>query len=414
MAHHELILFFLQLSIMLACALIFGQLMHRLRQPVVLGELIGGLLLGPTIFGLLAPGWYAWLFPPSETLALARDSVIKLGMLFFMFVAGLEVNLNHLQARAWSTTLTSILGIAAPFGAGFGAVLLWPNLWGLQAVEQPVLFGLFIGAALSISALPVIARTLSDLGLLKQELGLIIIAAATLNDLIGWSLFAVILSNLSPDQPATAGLWLTLALVTIFLAVILIIGRWFGRRGLIWIQSHLTWPNGFIAIVAIFVLIAAAIAEAIGIHAFFGAFLVGVGMQQHVAQPHQVYKAIEQIAFGFLAPIYFVSIGLGADFAANFDITLILVVIIVATVGKVVGASGGAWLSGMSPKESLAVGFGLNARGAMEIILASVALEYGLIDQRLFVALVIMALVTSMLSGPMIRILLKKHPVYSS
>jgi len=394
---------------MLTCAVLFGQAMRRLHQPVVLGELIGGLVLGPTVLGALFPHGYSWLFPPTETLRLAQDSVIKLGMLFFMFVAGLEVNLSRLQQRAWSTILTSILGIAVPFGLGFGAVMLWPDLWGALVESNLTLFAMFIGAALSISALPVIARTLGDLGLLKHQLGIIVMAAATINDLIGWSLFSLILVNLRPDHTEGGSAWLTLASLIIFLGLTLAAGRWFGRRGINWVQTHLSWPGSFIGIIAVIVLAAAATAEAIGVHAFLGAFLVGVGMQQNVDKPHEVYRAIEQIAVNFLAPIYFVSIGLQANFTVNFDWPLVLVVTSVATIGKVVGAGGGAWLSGMPFRSALAIGFGLNARGAMEIILASVALEYGLIDQRIFVALVVMALVTSMLSGPVIRWLFKKE-----
>ena len=149
MNQSDLILFFLQLAVMLAFALVFGQLMHKLHQPVVLGELIGGVILGPTILGLLFPDIYDRLFPTSPTLELARSSVIWLGMAFFMFVAGLEVDLGHLRQRGVSTALISVFGIAVPFGLGFISVFLWPALWGAQAKTNPQTFGLFIGAALS-------------------------------------------------------------------------------------------------------------------------------------------------------------------------------------------------------------------------------------------------------------------------
>ncbi len=408
MNHSDLILFFLQLAVMLTFALVFGQLMHKLHQPVVLGELIGGVVLGPTVLGLLFPNTYDWLFPDSPALVLARSSVIWLGMAFFMFVAGLEVDLNHLRQRGLSTVLISLFGVAVPFGLGFMAVLLWPGLWGIEAKTELLTFGLFIGAALSISALPVIARTLADLGLLIKELGTIIMVAATVNDLIGWSFFAVILSNLNAvDQPGQ-GLWNTLGFTLLMFVVIIGAGRWLGGRALPWVRAKLTWPGGFIGVTAVVVLAAAAATEAVGVHAFFGAFLIGVGLRLSVEKPHDVYKPIEQFAVSFLAPIYFVSIGLQANFALNFDWRLVLLVIVVASVGKVGGASLAARWSGMSLTQALVIGFGLNARGAMEIILASIALEYGLIDQRVFVALVTMALVTSILSGPVIKRLMMK------
>ena len=410
MSHHDLILFFLQLAVILLSALCFGQLARWLRQPVVLGELFGGIVLGPTIFKAVAPTWYVWLFPGVGTPPLARDAVIKIGMLFFLFIAGLEVKLGHLQRHGWSTALTSILGIVVPFGCGFAAVLFWPTLWGPQAHDQAVMFGMFIGAALSISALPVIARILTDLGLLNKELGTIVMVAATINDLIGWSLFAVILSLLVPEDLPVRSVWFTLATVGGFFVLALGLGKLGSQQVLRWLRGHLPWPGSFIAVVAVVVLLAATLAEAVGIHAFFGTFLVGVGLAQTAEEQHQVYEPIRQLAVSFFAPIYFVSIGLQADFAQHFDLVLVLFVMVIACVGKIGGASLGAWLSGTPRREALAIGFGLNARGAMEIILASLALEYQLIDQRVFVALVIMALATSMLSGPAIQRLLRIQP----
>jgi Kef-type K+ transport system membrane component KefB len=410
MNHHELILFFLQLSVILLSALCFGQIARRLHQPVVLGELVGGIVLGPTIFGAFAPTWYIWLFPGVGAPPMAREAVIKIGMLFFLFIAGLEVKIAHLQRQGWSTALTSILGIIVPFGCGFAAVLVFPTLWGPQAHTQTVMFGMFIGAALSISALPVIARILTDLGLLNQELGTVVMVTATINDLIGWSLFAVILSLLVPEDLPVRSVWFTLSTVGGFFVLALGLGKLGSRPVLRWLRGHLPWPGSFIAVIAVVVLLAATLAEAVGIHAFFGTFLVGVGLAQTAEEQHQVYEPIRQLAVSFFAPIYFVSIGLQADFAQHFDLILVFFVILIACLGKIGGASLGARLSGTPLRNALAIGFALNARGAMEIILASIALTYELIDQRVFVALVIMALATSMLSGPAIQRLLRLPP----
>jgi Kef-type K+ transport system membrane component KefB len=405
-------LFFLQIGGMLTVALVFGQVARRLHQPAVLGELIGGILLGPTVFGAFAPNTYAWLFPTAGTVSTGREAVINLGMLFFLFVAGLEVNLTHLQRRGWSVFLTSISGIVAPFGLGFGFVVLLPDLWGPQAKNNGLMFAVFMGTALSISALPVIARILMDLDLIKQELGVVVMAAATINDLIGWSLFAVILSNFTPAGRPDRNLLVTIGLVLGLSGLILGVGHWASQRPLRWLQSHLTWPGSFLVVMAILVLVAATAAEAIGIHAIFGAFLVGVALAQSSEEWNQTHEVIYQFAVSFFAPIYFVSIGLAANFAANFDLQLVLVILLVACVGKICGAAFGAWVGGMPLKAALAVGFGMNARGAMEMILASVALDYQLIDQRTFVALIVMALVTTILSGPMMQRLLRVEASY--
>ncbi len=403
MTHHEVIVFLLQVAVMLAVALGAGQFMRRLGQPAVVGELLGGVLLGPTLFGTLAPELYAALFPTSEVLSAAFEAVVKLGMLFFLFAAGLEVNLSHLRGRGTSTTLTSIGGIVVPFGLGVGSVLLAPTLWGSSAGEPLMTLALFMGAALSITALPVIARILMELNLIKHELGTVIMVAATVNDLAGWSLFAIILSRLDSAGSEIRPLWLTVGLVLLFVGATLGAGTWMTRRLLPSIKAHLAWPGGFLASVTVAILLASLVAEAIGIHAFFGAFLVGVALGRDTEAYQSAYEILYTFAASLLTPLYFVSIGLRSNFAANFDLTLVLVVLGVASLGKIGGAGIAARLGGMSWHDAMIVGMGMNARGAMEIILATVALEAGLIDQRIFVALVIMAIVTSMVSGPGIK-----------
>ncbi len=407
MNHHELILFFLQICIMVTVALVFGQVMRKLHQPAVLGELAGGILLGPTVFGALASNAYTWLFPTEDVISSSREAVIQIGMLFFLFVGGLGVNLAHLRRRGLSVALTSLLGILVPFSLGFGSVLFLPHLWGPRAHEKTLIFAVFIGAALSISALPVIARILMDLDLIQEEMGVIVMTAATMSDLIGWSLFAVILTTFVPNSP-NRSLWATLGLVIGISALILSFGHWIGQPILRWLRFSIAWPSGFIGVTTVLVLLAAALAETIGIHAIFGAFLVGVALGQGHEEENHAHEIIYQFAISFFAPLYFVSIGLKADFAANFDLPLVLLVLFIACVGKICGAGLGAWLGGMTLREALAVGFGMNARGAMEMILASVALEYKLIDQRIFVALIVMALVTSMLSAPALQRLMNR------
>ena len=415
MDHYELIFLFLQFGTMLLTAVIGGQIMRRFHQPAVLGELLGGILLGPTVLGTLAPGYFNWLFPMDKSLTLAREAVISVGMLFFLFVAGLEVKLAHIHEKGKQVALTSFLGWLIPMGLGIVAVQLFPSVWGAEAIQNGRVFGIFVGTALSISALPVIARILMDLGLIQKELGIVVMTAATLNDVIGWLLFAIILNVFL--LPETAGdisrgeqVWANLGLLLGFATVVLVVGRWLGAPVLRWAKTRLSWPSAFIGLITVVILGAAAVTEFLGIHAILGAYLVGIALGQSLepGDESSAHEVVHQFAISFFAPLYFVSIGLRADFAGNFDLPLVLLVLVVACVGKIGGASLGAWLGGMKLREALAVGFGMNARGAMEIILASVALESGLIDQRIFVALVVMALATSMLSGPAMQWLMSK------
>jgi len=410
MNQHEWVLFFLQMSLMLAMALLGGYVMRKLHYPSVLGELLGGIILGPTIFGMVAPDAYGWLFPDQAAINSAREAVITLGMLFFLFSAGLEVNLTRLNGRAWVIFLTSILGVIIPFGLGYGAVLVLPDLWGASLQEGDFILPVFIGTALSISALPVIARILMDLDLLDKELGSVVITSAVINDLIGWSLFAATLGAMESGS-SDNNIWGVFGLAMGVILVVWILSRWLVPPFLRWVQKTFDWTGGFISVIAAWIFAAAAVTEQLGLHPVLGAFQVRVVLGQglDVKKDHPAYEIIQQFAVSCFAPLYFVSVGLRANFVKDFDLPLVLVVLFIASLGKIAGASFGAWLGGMSPRESLAVGSGLNARGAIEIILASVALEYGIIDQRIFIALVIMALVTSMFSGPLMQKLMQKR-----
>ena len=413
MNQDEWVLFFLQMSLMLTMALLGGYVMRKLNHPSVLGELLGGIIIGPTVFGMLAPEAYTWLFPGQSAISTVRDAVLTLGMLFFLFSAGLEVNLSRLNGRLKTIVLTSSLGVLFPFALGYGAVHLLPDLWGMPPAAQGYLLPIFIGTALSISALPVIARILMDIDLLHKELGGIVITSAVINDLIGWSLFAAMLSALETnDMDDHIGSIFILVLGVVILVWIL--SRWLVPPFLRWTQSTFNWTGGFISVVAAWIFAAAAVTERLGLHPALGAFQVGVmlGQELDVKKNHPAYEVIHQFAISFFAPLYFVSVGLRANFVTDFDLSLVLVVLLIATLGKIAGAGLGAWLGGMSPREALAVGSGLNARGAIEIILATVALEYQIIDGRIFVALVLMALVTSMFSGPVMQRLIRNPDTF--
>jgi Kef-type K+ transport system membrane component KefB len=262
---------------------------------------------------------------------------------------------------------------------------------------------------LANSANPVIARILMDLGLLKEEIGVVIMTATIVDDLVNWTLFAIILSNISPTTQAIYSLSVNIGLVLLFFGVVLGFGRWLGPPALHWIRGHVAWPTGFIAITTLVILLAGGVAEILGIHAFLGAFLVGAALGGDDSERNEARDAMTHFVLSFFVPIYFVSMGLNANFIANFDAGLVSLLILVACLSKIGAVMLGAWLAGMPlNRETLAIGFGLNARGATGIILAGVGLENGVIDARIFVAMVVMALVTSLLSGPMIKQLLAK------
>jgi Kef-type K+ transport system membrane component KefB len=261
-----------------------------------------------------------------------------------------------------------------------------------------------MGTALSISALPVIARILMDLDLLKTELGGVIMGVATINDIIGWSIFALILSSLKTDISLSLNLGFTAGVLVVTACIL-----YLTHRNRAWLDAPL--PGGIIDLIALAMLAASITSEFIGAHGIFAAFLAGVILSQRSARRILILKKTYLPVMMVLAPIYFVSIGLKTNFVANFDLAIVLLVFSVACIGKITGASLGAMSGGITKRRALAVGFGLNARGAMEIVLASAALDYGLIEGRIFVALVVMAMATTVISGLALPWLMKTRPI---
>jgi Kef-type K+ transport system membrane component KefB len=398
MTHEETLLFLLQAAAMLAAGVAFGQIARWLKMPMVIGELFGGIVIGPTILGRLAPGFERWLFPPTGVEAIGREAVVKLGLICFLFVAGLEVNLRHVRRHGLAVAGTSIGGILLPFGTAWLAVQLAPSLW-KQSLSSDH-FALFLGAALAISALPVIARIILDLGFEKLPLSSIILASATIDDLLGWSLFALVLATLSPARSATniPLTVITVIVLTLFIATV-------GRKWIAWARPRIQ-AGSRIALAAVIVILLAVLLEWIGVNAVFGAFLAGVAMAREPEE--QDHDGLRQIAIAVLAPLFFVSLGLRVDFIANFNWLLVIVVIVIASAGKIAGATLGARLGGLPIRQAAAVGMAMNARGAVEMVLASIALEAKLIDTRMFVALVVMAVVTTAIAGPAMRVMLRE------
>ena len=410
MSEREVVVFFLELAALLAVGLLAKVVTQRLGLQTIFGELIGGILLGPTLFGALAPDWFGWLFPTGGPITAARTGVIQLGMLFFLLMAGME--LNYLQAHRLRAAIgwTSLCGLVLPFALGFGAAIALPGLWGSHPAGKSLVFALFLGTALAISALPVIARILMDMNLLRSEIGTVVMAAAMINDVIGWTLFAVILSNFVAGGATAANPWRSLLFVGVLWLVMLLL-RPLAQRALRRQPEPAPGSGNLVGLAALAVLIFGALAESVGVHSFLGAFLVGIALSPNSAKANPGQEAVQQFVVHFFAPIYFVSVGLQANFVANFDLAMVVVIVLVACLGKVAGATLGARLGKLPARKALAVGFGMNARGAMEIVLASVALQYGLIDQRIFVALIIMAVVTSLISGPAMQRLLVARPI---
>jgi Kef-type K+ transport system membrane component KefB/mannitol/fructose-specific phosphotransferase system IIA component (Ntr-type) len=400
---------FLALAALLGAAKLAGELMQKLDQPSVLGEIMAGILLGPTVLGNFKPGIYAALFPNTGAMPIVLDTVTTLGVVFFLLTAGLEVDLRSIFRQGKSALLVSLLGVVVPFSLGFVAAMGFPRFLGAEEGADRLIFALFVGTALSISALPVIAKILMDLNLLRSEMGTVVMSSAMFDDLVGWILFSMILGMMNVGGNSGGGVKRTIALVAAFTVLALTVVRWLIDKLLPFIQAHTSWPGGILGFIFTLTLASAAFAEFAGIHAVFGAFITGIAVGESSHLRKRTSEHIHEIVTNVFAPFFFASIGLRTNFIANFNLPVTLTVIAVACVGKLAGAGWGARLGGMDRRTAWGVGLAMNARGAMEMILGILALQYGLIRESMFVALVVMALFTSLVSAPAIHFLIRRR-----
>jgi Kef-type K+ transport system membrane component KefB/mannitol/fructose-specific phosphotransferase system IIA component (Ntr-type) len=408
---HDVMTMFMALATLLGCAKLAAELMQKIGQPPILGEISVGIFLGPTVLGHYRPHLYQTLFPTTGPMPIVLDTVTTLGVVFFLLTAGFEIDLRSIFRQGKSALLVSIFGVAFPFGAGFLAAEVFPRYMGSEAGANPLIFALFVGTALSISALPVIARILMDLNLLRTEMGTVIISSAMFDDLVGWILFSFVLGMMHPPPGGSIGDGVkhTIVLVFLFVGITLTLGRWLIDKILPLLQAHTTWPGGVLGFIFTLTMAGAAFTEYAGIHAVFGAFVIGIAVGESGHLRKRTSEHIHQIVNNVFAPFFFASIGLRTDFVSNFHLGLTATVIGVACVGKLLGAGWGARLGGMDRTSSLAVGLAMNARGAMEIILGILALQAGLIRENMFVAMVVMALFTSLISAPAIHFLIGRR-----
>ncbi len=397
-AHHlasPLGLFLLQLLVLLVVAKGAGALLKRLGQPAVIGEMAAGLMMGPLVLGSLLPGLHGALFPASSLGPLGMLS--QLGVLMFLLVAGAELDLGGLRGRRRFAFTVSHAGIAVPFVLGvLLAIWLYPE-HGPQGVGFTA-FALFVGISLSITAFPVLLRILADRGITHTPLGQTAIACAALGDATAWCLLALIVAAAQAAGWVPASL--SLLCVVVFIALMLgVVKPWFSRQ-VIQPGSEGRWLLGMLLLS----LGSALVTEVLGIHALFGAFAAGVAVSSNAQLRGLLIARVEPFAVTLLLPLFFAMTGLRmrADALQGSDLLLCAVVIAVATLGKLFGTWSAARSAGMDNHEAWKLGALMNTRGLMELIVLNLGYELGFLGDRLFAVLVIMALVTTAMTGPLL------------
>jgi Kef-type K+ transport system membrane component KefB len=400
----------LQLILIIVVASVVGSIFTRLRQPAVVGEMVAGILLGPSLFGLLAPNAFQFVFATPTLGALKLFS--QIGVCLFLFVVGMELNVSHLRKKAEAAVVVSHASIVVPYLLG---VIL--AFFVYSQLAQPGIsftaFALFMGISTSITAFPVLVRILQDRGIFKTPLGSTATTCAAVDDVTAWSIlaFVVAIAGATSTGGAVASVLLVLAFVALMLLVIKpSLPRWIG-------QFALERPNPskmVLAIVITVALISAWITETIGIHALFGAFLAGIVIPQVAGFRDKLVLRVESITGVLLLPLFFAFTGLRTHIGllnTAQDWLICLVIIGVATAGKLGGSAVAARLTGMPWRESLQLGALMNTRGLMELIALNIGYDMGILSQRIFTMLVIMALVTTIMTGPLLSLLTRKEEV---
>jgi Kef-type K+ transport system membrane component KefB len=388
----------LGLAGIIALARVLGALARRVGQPPVVGEILAGVLLGPTLFGTVVSDH---LFPAEVRPALS--GLANVGLVLFMFIIGYELDHTLVRERKRVAVSVSVGSIVVPLGLGI-ALATW--LAGRHAVPHVLPFALFMGAAMSVTAFPVLARILTDRGMLRTEIGGIALASGAVDDVVAWSLLAGVVAVGAAD--ATAAPWQIVLAVPYVLVMVLIVRPMLRRLAAARERAGRLTPD-ILGVILVGLLLSCFTTEWLGVHAIFGAFLFGAVMPRTGGEKlrHEILERLEQVSVLLLLPVFFVLAGLKVDLSTVGGAGLLELgaILLVAITGKFVGAYAGARLHRIPARPAGALATLMNTRGLTEIVILTVGAQLGILDDKLFSLMVVMALVTTMMAGPLLALI---------
>jgi len=400
---HPLAMLLLQILVVLALAKCFAYLFKLLGQQSVIGEIAAGIVLGPSLLGWLWPEAYGFLFPASSLGNLHLIS--QLGLILFMFIIGMELQLDSLRTKASQAMVVSHVSILLPYLLGIGlAYFIYTDFAPSNISFLP--YALFMGIAMSITALPVLARILKERNMLQSATGNMAIICAAIDDVSAWFLLAIVISI------AKAGDWVNAAL-TIVLTLVFVLIMWYLIKPFLLRMAKKLCQDGkaspgYIAIVFLLLIASALLTEAIGVHALFGAFMAGVIMPEEMSIRKMFTEKVEDVSVMLLLPLFFAFTGLKTQIGllnASHLWLLCLVIIILAIIGKFAGSAIAAKLVGQSWKDALSIGALMNTRGLMQLIVLNIGLDLGILSPEIFTMMVFMALVTTAMTSPLLNLI---------
>ena len=403
LAAHQLLVFLVAVTVLLLLARCLGWLAQRVGMPALVGELVTGVVLGPSLLGHVAPQVTGWLLPPVPDQMHLLDAVGQLGVLLLVGVTGAHLDLGLLRRRAGTAVRVSLGGLLVPLSLGVALGALLPSLM-VTGEHGRALFAVFLGVAMCVSAIPVIAKTLSDMRLLHRNVGQLILLAGTLDDVVGWFLLSVVsaavVNGVRAGQVSLSLLYL-IGFVVLAVLVARPLVRWVMRVA---DRSDDTGPSVSAAVVVI--LLGAVSTHALGMEPVFGAFVAGILIGAPGAANQVKLAPLHVVVMSVLAPIFLATAGLRMDLTALAEPAVALAALAVLTVailGKFAGAYLGARLSRLAHWDGLAIGAGMNARGVVEVIVALTGLRLGVLNTATYTIVVLVAIVTSLMAPPILR-----------
>ncbi len=396
----NIFIFLVQIFILLGLARGLGEIFRRFRQPPLTAELLIGILLGPTILGRFAPSWHQAIFPGNVIQQNMLETVAWIGVLFLLLETGLEMDFASAWRQKGDALKIALSDIIVPMTVAFIPCYFLPDHY-LADPSQRLLFAVFMATAMTISAMPIAARALHDLKLSKTDLGFLIMSALSVNDVIGWMIFTLVLGVFTRESLNIAHIVMIAASTIVFATVCLSVGRTVVDRIIKRIKSaRMPQPGSTLTFICLLGALCGAITQKIGIHALFGFFIAGIMAGGSRALSENARQVVSQMVYAIFVPLFFVNIGLKIDFLANFNLFLILMISIIGIGGRFLGAWLGVNLTPLPRINRLSIAIAHTPGGAMEIVVGLLALEYQLITEPIFVAIIFGAVISSVILGP--------------
>lgn len=406
-------IFIVQIVLLITVGRGLGEIMQRIGQPSVIGELLGGLLLGPSLFGWLWPEVQSAIFPPAPEQKAMIEGMAQFGILLLLLLTGMETDLKLVRKVGKAAITISIAGIVVPFACGFALGQFLPESL-LPHPEARLVASLFLGTALSISSVKIVAVVVREMNFMRRNVGQIIVATAVIDDTIGWIIIAIIFSLASRGSVDIFSVGQAVLGTLVFLGISFTIGRRLVFQLIRFANDHLVSSAAVITVILLLMSGMALTTHVIGVHTVLGAFVAGVLVGESPILTKQIDERLRGLITGLFMPVFFGLAGLRADLTLLKDPNLLLLtgaLVLIASLGKFGGAFVGGTLGGLNRKESFALASGMNARGSTEVIIATIGLSMGVLSQNLFSMIVTMAIVTTMAMPPMLRAALARLPL---